>query len=222
MRKFLLFILTVGMLVGLGLILANHAFKKEPPVVLACIGDSITEGSGLDNPAADSYPSQLQRMLGDRYDVKNFGLSGRTALNKGENPYMMEDTYLQALESLPDIVTIKLGTNDSKPQCWVYKDEFESDLGQMVDSFKYLPSDPDIFLCLPVPAFSDGWGIDSLIIANEIIPAIRKVAREKGVAVIDLNTPMRAYPEDFPDGIHPSPSGARKIAEIIANAITPV
>jgi|GEM_PF-4351511 len=44
---------------------------------IACIGDSITEGAWLEDPATESYPSRLQAILGTRYSVCNYGASGR-------------------------------------------------------------------------------------------------------------------------------------------------
>ena len=50
-------------------------------------------------------------MLGEAYWVKNFGVSARTLLNKGDHPYMNEKAYQDALAFNPNIVVIKLGTN---------------------------------------------------------------------------------------------------------------
>ncbi|HOV77962.1 MAG TPA: GDSL-type esterase/lipase family protein, partial [Sedimentisphaerales bacterium] len=99
---------------------------------VACIGDSITYGSGIADRANDSYPAQLQRIL-RQYDpawqVSNFGVSGATLLRRGDKPYIRESAYTAALASKPDIVVIKLGTNDSKPQNWQYKEDFVADYG---------------------------------------------------------------------------------------------
>lgn len=38
-----------------------------PPVRVACVGNSITYGTGIQDRARDSYPAQLQRMLGPGY-----------------------------------------------------------------------------------------------------------------------------------------------------------
>lgn len=54
-----------------------------PKIRVACIGNSITYGAGLQNPFRDSYPGVLEQLLGTGYDVRNFGISGRTALQKG-------------------------------------------------------------------------------------------------------------------------------------------
>ena len=34
------------------------------------------------------YPAQLQKMLGDKYEVRNFGHSGTTLLQHGHRPYV--------------------------------------------------------------------------------------------------------------------------------------
>ena len=38
-----------------------------PPVCVACVGNSITYVTGIQDSARDSYPAQLQRMLGPGY-----------------------------------------------------------------------------------------------------------------------------------------------------------
>lgn len=80
-------------------------------IKVACIGNSITAGSGIKNRDRDSYPSVLGQMLGKEYLVRNYGISGRIVINKGDNPYIKEKAYKDALKFLPDIVIIKLGTN---------------------------------------------------------------------------------------------------------------
>ena len=56
-------------------------------VKVACVGNSVTYGAGIENREINAYPAQLQRMLGDGYEVMNFGKSGATLLNKGHRPY---------------------------------------------------------------------------------------------------------------------------------------
>ena len=67
------------------LLCATQYLAAQVPdkIKVACIGNSITYGYGLDNPDKESYPARLQEMLGNNYDVKNFGKSGATLLNKG-------------------------------------------------------------------------------------------------------------------------------------------
>ena len=126
-----------------------RSFKapRKDAVRVACIGNSITFGAGIKNRSRDSYPSVLARMLGDNYWVKNFGVSARTMLNKGDHPYMNEPAYKNALAFNPNIVVIKLGTNDSKSFNWKYKADFMKDAQNMINAFKGLPSQPKIYLC---------------------------------------------------------------------------
>ena len=145
-----------------------RSFKapRKDAVRVACIGNSITFGAGIRNRSRDSYPSVLARMLGDSYWVKNFGVSARTMLNKGDHPYMNEPAYKNALAFNPNIVVIKLGTNDSKSFNWKYKADFMKDAQTMINAFKGLPSQPKIYLCYPSKAYLTGDGINDDIISK--------------------------------------------------------
>ena len=45
-------------------------------IKVACIGDSITYGAAIEDRVNYSYPSQLQVLLGENYEVGNFGKNG--------------------------------------------------------------------------------------------------------------------------------------------------
>ena len=227
------------MLTDLGNWLDNHPSPKKNAIKVACIGNSITDGHGIDFAPANGYPAQLQQLLGKDYLIKNFGVSGRTKLNKGDYPYMNETAWKDAVAFKPDIVIIKLGTNDSKPQNWKYKEEFKQDLQQMITTLRpdllqpvnkkkskkkkavEIPKGaPRIILCTPVPALKSSWNINNSIIENEIIPIQQEVAKEYNLQVIDLHTLFGTDSENMlGDGIHPNFKGAKKMAEIIAEKI---
>ena len=199
-----------------------RSFKapRKDAVRVACIGNSITFGAGIRNRSRDSYPSVLARMLGDSYWVKNFGVSARTMLNKGDHPYMNEPAYKNALAFNPNIVVIKLGTNDSKSFNWKYKADFMKDAQNMINAFKGLPSQPKIYLCYPSKAYLTGDGINDDIISKEIIPMIKKLAKKNDLSVIDLHTAMDGMPELFPDRIHPNEKGAQVMAKAVYQSIS--
>ncbi|MFT0320636.1 GDSL-type esterase/lipase family protein [Bacteroides thetaiotaomicron] len=199
-----------------------RSFKapRKDAVRVACIGNSITFGAGIKNRSRDSYPSVLARMLGDSYWVKNFGVSARTMLNKGDHPYMNEPAYKNALAFNPNIVVIKLGTNDSKSFNWKYKADFMKDAQTMINAFKGLPSQPKIYLCYPSKAYLTGDGINDDIISKEIIPMINKLAKKNDLSVIDLHTAMDGMPELFPDRIHPNEKGAQVMAKAVYQSIS--
>lgn len=220
MRKLNLKVSILFLICLILLSVSAEATEKEP-IRVACIGNSITYGAGLQNPFRDSYPGVLEQLLGTGYDVRNFGISGRTTLQKGDRPYVRERLYVEALDFAPDIVTIKLGTNDTKPWNWVHKGEFEHDLSELVRSFQTLETRPRVILCLPVPAPEGGKSINEETLVRDVIPSIRRVAHRSGAEVLDLHEALKPYyPRCFPDGVHPDAEGSRAIAQTLYACIT--
>ena len=66
----------LGAALTCGVSLAALSDGAARRVRVACIGDSITSGYRLAHPDRDAFPAQLQRMLGDGYEVRNFGVPG--------------------------------------------------------------------------------------------------------------------------------------------------
>ena len=186
---------------------------RQDALRVACIGNSITDGFGIDMAVQQGYPAQLQQLLGSGYNVRNYGVSSRTMLNKGDHPYMLEQAWRDAVAWHPDIAIIKLGTNDSKPENWQYGAEFGQDLKAMLAALK----GTKVYLCTPIPAFKPTWNISDSVIVNGIIPIIQKVAKKQKLQVIDLHTLFAGDGDKMlGDGIHPNEKGARRMAEIIA------
>ena len=118
-------------------------------------------------------------------------------------------------------MVLKLGTNDSKPENWRFNGGFERDLLAMVDTLQALPAHPKVYLAAPIPAFKPTWNINDSVIANAIMPIIRKIARKRHCKIIDLHTKYAPYSELMQaDGIHPTAEGAAKMAEIIAEDLS--
>ncbi|MHC5035443.1 MAG: GDSL-type esterase/lipase family protein [Planctomycetota bacterium] len=184
---------------------------------VACVGDSITYGFGIRDKGNDTYPAQLDEMLGDGYSLRNFGVSAATVLTKGWLPYSEVPAFDSALDYEPDVVVILLGTNDSAVFNWVYEEDFTSDYEMIISSFKSLPTNPTVFICYPPPVYSGAWAVaghSDSVIRNEIIPRIDHVAEETDVSVIDLYDPLRNI-SLFPDGLHPNAEGAGIIAHTV-------
>ena len=203
------------LLLALLSIMTAHAAE---PIKVACVGDSITQGSGAQK--GKSYPAQLQALLGEGYQVGNFGVSGRTLLKQGDFPYWKENKYKAALAMEPAIVIIMLGTNDTKPQNWKFEAEFDADYRELVKSFQSLKSRPKVFVCRPVPVPGKGnFGINEENIQKEI-PRVDALAKELGCGVIDMHAALEKFPEMLPDRVHPNTAGAGEMAKAAAKAIT--
>lgn len=192
--------------------------NAQKPIKVACVGNSITEGPGRENP--ESYPLQMQQILGNEYHVKNFGVSGRTLLKKGDYPYWKEPQFQEVKEFSPDILVIKLGTNDSKPQNWSYKDEFIDDYIEMINEFrKTMPKKGKVYICIPAPVFQDNWGITENILVFEMRPMLEEIAKRTKSNIIDLYNPLKEKSDLLPDGVHPDKEGLKIMAREVAKSI---
>lgn len=210
-------------IIYLFLTLSVVLYAQQHRIKVACIGNSITYGYGLPDRATQSYPVQLQKMLGEFYQVENFGKSGATLLNKGHRPYMQQDEYHRAIDFAGDIVVIHLGINDTDPRDWPdYRDFFVKDYIALIDSFRVANPEARIMIArlTPIadrhPRFLSGtrdWH-------GEIQLAIENVARYAGVQLIDFHKPLYPYPFMLTDAVHPDPEGAFVLAQTVYSAIT--
>jgi|WetSurMetagenome_2_1015567.scaffolds.fasta_scaffold00008_118 acyl-CoA thioesterase I len=193
--------------------------RAADTIHVSCVGNSITDGTGLAGRDTACYPARLQRLLGPGYNVLNCGVAGTTMLKNGNKPYWTfgASLFRAAMSFLPKIVILDLGTNDSKGSGGVdnwpsHKDEFIYDYAAMVDTFANLSSRPKVWACYPLPAYSTAYNIDSMVIHYEIQPKIKAVVLAKGIPLIDLFTWMSGQPSLFADGIHPNAAGYLKMA----------
>lgn len=188
---------------------------------VACIGDSITKGLGLKNDD-QSYPEQLQELLGSNFNVQNFGFSGATLLSKGHKPYIETATYKQALAFKPDIAIIALGINDTDPRNWPnYGDEFEQDYSTLIRNLRKTNPDVAIYICTLTPIFSGHLRFlsgtrDWYQAISQLIP---KIAENNQVKLIDINSQLKNRIDLFEDNVHPNAEGASIISKHISQAI---
>jgi lysophospholipase L1-like esterase len=192
----------------------------EEVIRVACVGDSITFGAGVENRGQNNYPKVLGRLLGAGYETRNFGVNGATLLKKGDKPYWKTGAFKAATGFKPHIVIVKLGTNDSKPQNWKHKAQYAADLAALADHFASLPTRPKIWLCKPAPVYRDRWGINEKAVKGEVIPLLEGVAKKKKLPIIDLYKALSGIKQHFPDGIHPNAKGAEILARAVYQAIT--
>lgn len=196
---------------------------SQQPVKIACIGNSVTYGYGHKNPQITSYPSQLQKLLGEKYAVKNFGHSGATLLRKGHNPYYKTAEFEEALAFRPDIAVIHLGLNDTDPRNWpAYGDEFASDYSWLIDTIRKQSPSVKIFICRLTPIFN---GHPRFLSGTrdwfwQIQEQIPQIAEANNTGLIDLHTPLYSRPELFPDNLHPNEEGAAILAQTVYQKLT--
>ncbi|HRP57828.1 GDSL-type esterase/lipase family protein [Agriterribacter sp.] len=195
---------------------AVNVSAQQKEIKVACIGNSVTYGAGHKNPQLSSYPSQLQKLLGEKYEVRNFGRSGATLLRKGHNPYNKTAAFEEALAFDPDIAVMHLGLNDTDPRNWPnYRDEFAPDYAWLIDTIRQVNPSVKIYICRlsPIsnghPRFLSGTR-DWYGQIQELIP---QIAEANNTGLIDFNTPLYSRPELLPDNIHPNEAGAALLAK---------
>lgn len=207
----------------ISIIIHFESFAQKTKLKVACIGDSVTAGYLLSDATSESYPSQLQILIGGQYEVKNFGHSGATLLKKGSTPYFKTKEFVDAIAYSPDIVIIHLGLNDTDPRNWPnYKEEFDTDYAWLIDTLKKQNPTVKIYICRLTPIFNEHprfksgtrdwfWQIQS---------HIPNIAKANQVGLIDLHEKLYHRPDLFPDALHPTKEGATILAKTVYENIT--
>ena len=177
--------------------------------VIACFGDSLTAGYGL--MPGQSYPDVLQRELdrgGFRYRVLNFGVSGETT---GEGLARLA----QVSAAKPAIVVLEFGANDALRGVPI--ETAKLNLRRMIEDLR-------------------GRG-SQVVIAGMTLPAslgqsyISRLERMYADLAAQYRLPLipfllegvAGHPQFMqPDGIHPNPQGAVRVAATVLRALQPV
>lgn len=203
--------------------------QKEPKLpgkkTIACIGDSITFGSGVVwTRKRDAWPYVLGRQLGQEYQVVNYGISGATMQKVSDKPYRPD--FFRAVETMEtEAILLMLGTNDTKPYNWNPK-EFEASYAETIERLKTCTK--KLFIMAPPWAFALPdqtdvvCDIQKQVLTEEIYPTVLRLVKEYDLQVIDLYRLTEGHTEYFGDGLHPNQQGNRVIAEYIYEQIRKV
>lgn len=197
-------------------------FAKEK-IKVACVGNSVTFGYLLPDREVNAYPFQLQRMLGDGYEVGNFGKSGATLLNHGHRPYMQQEEFRKAMAFAADRVVIHLGLNDTDPRDWPnYRDEFISDYRALIDSFRKVNPKCQIWICRlsPITHLHARFRSGTRDWYGQIQKTIENIAAHANVQLIDFEEGLFNRPDLLPDALHPNVEGAGILAKTVCSALT--
>lgn len=192
----------------------------EKKIRIACVGDSLTEGalSSQGYKSSTAYPGQLQEMLGQDYEVGNFGKTSYTLMKGTNKSYWNSTEYINSLSFAPDYVIIMLGTNDCKEMYWDEK-QYKEDAKALYQQYANLASKPYVYFALSPHVY----GNDALITV-ERISMLHEVQvaliEEMNWDTIDMYT-LTADKQSLyhRDGIHFSDDGYRYIAQCMFQKI---
>ncbi len=211
-KHFIIGILILVLLGGVAAYCGTLGTTEATPIRVACVGDSITQGSG--------YPDKLQMLLGPDYTVGNFGVSGSTVSLNSTIPYMYQSAFKKAESFNPQIVVIMLGTNDANPEIANSENDFQTDFAQLVNSFASLDGDQQIYVVKSPPIFNNNSSYNNTYLANYVIPQIDSVANQMNLPTVDIYSVFGDHSDYFMDGVHPNAQGAALIAYNVYDAIT--
>ena len=199
-----------------------HKAPKQGTIRVACVGDSITNGALIFGCFFRSYPARLQKMLGRKYHVENYGLNDRTVQSNADKPYEREAEFERSLAFRPEIVIILLGTNDTKSHNWVSQEQFGKEYRRLLQNYRDLDSVKMIILCTPPWQRNAGNFVEHLTNDTsaertpQVAEEVRRIGEEYGLPVIDLYREF-CKREDLLcyDGVHPNNKGDDVIADRI-------
>lgn len=177
--------------------------------VIACFGDSLTAGLGLD--AGQSYPDLLQRELdarGYRYRVVNMGVSGETTQDGLARLGLV-------LDQKPAIVIVEFGANDGLRGQPVANTE--QNLAQMIDGLQKAGAQP-LLAGITLPP---NYGADYIHRFDAMYPELASKYKVPRIPFLLVNVAGHADLMQR-DGLHPNAAGTRIVAATVWKALEPM
>ncbi len=220
------------------LLLANSAAAQAPGEVtrVACVGEHSTDSGRVENSL--EYPARLQLLLGDGYQVAEFGFGTASLTTTGfpTTKYADSAEYAASLAFEPDIVIVGpwgrgdvVGTvhidDGVNNNVYLYEQptplvtaEFQSALESLLTAYQELPSAPAVLVALPLP-FPYGTGEGHM--TDIVLPVTQELAAARTLPVIDLWAPFLGLRDEFEDADHlsPSPGGMEHLAQVVLSAV---
>lgn len=199
-------------------------------IKIACIGDSITYGYGAAAQATDSYPAQLQNMLGSNYQVGNFGRNSAYLL-PSDNPYNVKDpalsyrktqAYRNSLQFNADAVIIMLGINDIRSMsCEEAINDVKESLINLAQEYMALPTVKQVYIATSTKV------VNSVVfeqLCDGVLQGIQfEVAEQLNLPVIDIWGMTRDYFDVMlhytADKVHPNTAMYKTIAKAVYSVL---
>lgn len=201
----------VRLLASLGLALVSiGGSAPEPTVSVVCLGDSLTEGLGVDRD--ETWPRVVERRLRElgRDDVRmiNAGIGGATTLSAGWR-------FDWQLRARPDVLILALGANDRL--ILLPLEETRRNLSAVIETAKR----SGVRVILAGMKLPPTWG---LAYGREFAALFPELAREHGVTLLPfLLEGVAARPElNQRDGVHPNAEGYERVAENVLEVLLPL
>ena len=216
-------------------IISNNSYDFSDKKI-ACLGDSITEGSNLDkmeNYKQYSYPSVLKNIL-NAEEVYNLGIGGSSYGRYWDKPFV--ERY-QEIPADTDIILVMGGTNDgfaaSEKELGSLAEKkpktFYGDVDELMRGLRKNYPEAKIIFATPLPNVLHDYlrkQRDYLLPQAAFAKAVKELAAQYDIDVIDLYNSNLLDTHDaqvistyMPDGVHGNPAGYRVLAEHMASQL---
>lgn len=203
---------------------------------IACLGDSLTEGSNMDNMEdykQYSYPSVLKNILGAE-EVYNLGIGGSSYGRYWDQAFV--DRYKEIPQDT-DIIIVMGGTNDgfaaSAEELGSMEEKkprtFYGDVDELMRGLTENYPEAKIIFVTPLPNVLHDYlrnQRDYLLPQSVFADAVKELAAQYPVDVIDLYNSNILDTHDtqvisafMPDGVHGNIEGYQILAEHFASEI---
>jgi lysophospholipase L1-like esterase len=209
------------------LLVPAFASAEEKKIRVAMAGDSTMASypnPPKDRPDLHGWGQVFGEFFGDRVAILNHAASGRST-----KTFIAEKRWEKVLAEKPDYVFIQFGHNDQKDKTLGPEDGYREYLIRYIDEATKAGIKPVLVTPVARRTFDkDGKPTTSL---TPYADATKKVAKEKGVPVIDLHQlSLDLYAKlgdkgsaDFSpaetDRTHFSKKGAKAVAELVAKQL---
>lgn len=216
-------------------IISNNSINFSD-MKIACLGDSITSGSNmdnLDNYQQYSYPSVLKNILNAK-EVYNLGIGGSSYGRYWDKAFV--DRYKEIPQDV-NIILVMGGTNDgfaaSQKEMGSFAEKkprtFYGDVDELMRGLKENYPMAKIVFATPLPNVLHDYlrnQRDYLLPQSAFAQAIKELAAQYDIDVIDLYNSNVLDTHDaqiissyMPDGVHGNPAGYRVLAEHMASQL---
>lgn len=201
--------------------------RRAPAVRIAIVGDSTVADYKPDDPHRGWGQLFPEFVVAGRVVVHNFAVNGRST-----KTFKSEGRWEPVLAFEPNYIFIQFGHNDShakgRPEATDAATDYSEYLREYVESARAQGATP----ILVTPMHRGTWSEDGRHLTQELLPyadAVRRVAREKRVPLVDLYAlseraferlggeqlkTLFAFPET--DRTHFNERGARLLAGLVA------
>ena len=181
----------------------------------------MTRGRDGGNPWWDTYPWILQQLLGQGFEVHNFGRNAMTALRGLSVSYVDTWQFQDSLDLKADIYLLMLGTNDAR--YWgEYGHKYQGDMEWIVNKLRSIPmeSPPRIIVAMPPWVKIDGkFGVRNDVLVNGVQPAIQNLS-SLGVQLVNMyDVTYNQVDMYIGDGLHLNKKGYTSLAKTWNKAI---